>query len=102
MIDHTKNTTPEARLADAGSPEAAPERIEGTGSIIATETPQFERMRAITLLHALKLEASCGIKVFRGGSTLRIAQRDYGIKARTIKKAANEFEQLLKAHGIVE
>ena len=59
------------------------------------DTPeQIAAYRVLALISALKLQSK-GIKVTRGQSALTIARTQYGIRARTAAKAAEELRSLI-------
>lgn len=90
--------TAEERFAAAASREAAPEAVQGG---VTCGTPEsIERFRMITCLTGLSLESK-GIRVNRHVSMLRVARREYGIKARNASTAYIRLRQLMEEKGII-
>jgi len=59
------------------------------------DTPeQISMYRLLALISALKLQSK-GIRVTRGQSALTIARTQYGVRARTAAKAAEELRSLI-------
>lgn len=92
-------TTAEERFAAAASPAAAAKDM-GRGGGTYVDTPEgIERWRMLAVLHALKLQANTGIKI-GGGKALRVARQDYGVTARTAKKAYPELRLRMIERGV--
>ena len=62
---------------------------------IIIDTPDgIAHMRFVTVISALNIEVKTGMKMSRGVSALKIAQADYGCKARTKAGALAEMLEL--------
>lgn len=63
-----------------------------------TSPAAIEAFRLSTLIRALKLEVNTGMKASRI-QPLKVAKRDYGIKARTKIDAIKELQEILDSMG---